>query len=81
MATLPVRPPVWPPAPQIQPGRADARIAAQKAFFQAALAGQPVEAPAATPVATAAQATRAVAATAESADALPRPGSIIDIKV
>ena len=93
----PVRPPVWPQAQPlaptsvqtagVRPGRNDARLAAQKAFFEAALAGKPAAAaqsepergmPAATPL----QATRAVAATeARAADRLPPPGSIVDILV
>lgn len=84
----PVRPPVWPPAPQVQPGRNDARLAAQKAFFEAALAGQPKPAasaqpdPAPTRAASPAQAVRSVAATeARAADRLPPPGSIVNILV
>ncbi|HTX51169.1 MAG TPA: hypothetical protein VME40_17480 [Caulobacteraceae bacterium] len=89
----PVRPPVWPPAPSdVRPGRNDTRLAAQKAFFDAALAGtpaprnpaaaaqaQPVESPRAGP----AQAIRAATQveTATAADKLPRPGSIVDIYV
>ena len=86
---LPIRPQVWPPAPSnIQPGRSDARAAAQKAFFEAALAGKanPTQAQAArddtAPRATAAQAVRSVAATeARAADRLPPPGSIVNILV
>ena len=89
----PVRPPVWPPAPSdVRPGRNDTRLAAQKAFFDAALAGkpapqrpappaqaQPVESPRAAPAQAIRAATQVEAATA--ADKLPRPGSIIDIYV
>ena len=94
----PVRPPAWPQvassaqasvqAAGIRPGRNDARLAAQKAFFEAALAGK---APAAAahaepdrvaPAATPLQATRAAAATeARAADRLPPPGSIVNILV
>jgi hypothetical protein len=83
----PIRPPVWPPAPSnIQPGRNDVRATAQKAFFEAALAGQPKPATAArveaAPRASAAQAVRTVAATeARATDRLPPPGSIINILV
>jgi hypothetical protein len=83
----PVRPSVWPPAPSnIQPGRNDARVAAQKAFFEAALAGRPApppETPAdGPPRATAAQAVRSVSAIEASAtDRIPPPGSIINILV
>jgi hypothetical protein len=85
---LPVRPSVWPPAPiTIQPGRNDTRLAAQKAFFEAAMAGQApappkIAAPDA-PRASAAQAVRTAARVeASAADAkLPRPGSIVDIWV
>jgi len=80
--TVPIRPPVWPPAPALSPGRTDARLTAQKAFFQAARAGQ---APAAASAAPTASATPAKAVTPTTADAppdrLPRPGSIIDIRV
>jgi hypothetical protein len=85
----PIRPPVWPPAPtNIQPGRNDARLAAQKAFFEAALAG--TGAPKAraamdqdpSPKATPAQAVRSVAATeALATDRLPPPGSILNVLV
>jgi hypothetical protein len=83
---LPIRPQVWPPAPgDIQPGRNDARVSAQKAFFDAALAGKAIarEAPSdPSPRASAVQATRAVAAAeARAADRLPPPGSIVDILV
>lgn len=84
-----VRPQVWPQTPgPIQPGRNDARAAAQKAFFDAALAGSanPTMAQAArddaAPKLTAAQAVRSVAATeARAADRLPPPGSIVNILV
>jgi hypothetical protein len=84
-----IRPQVWPPAPgNIQPGRNDARATAQKAFFDAALAGKatPTMAQAARddtgPKVTAAQAVRSVAATeARATDRLPPPGSIINILV
>jgi hypothetical protein len=94
---VPVRPPVWPQAQtsvqaaNIRPGRNDARLSAQKAFFEAALAGaKPATAAAAAesereraqPTATPFQATRAAAATeARAADRLPPPGSIVNILV
>jgi hypothetical protein len=85
---LPVRPSVWPPAPiTIQPGRNDVRLAAQKAFFEAAMAGQPAAAPKVAapdaPRASAAQAVRAATQVeTNAADAkLPRLGSIVDIWV
>jgi hypothetical protein len=86
MAALPVRPPVWPPAPtNVAPGRADARLSAQKAFFEAALAGKTAaSAPAAdAPRASPAQAVRAAiqVEAATAADKLPRPGSLLDIWV
>ena len=90
----PVRPPVWPPAQisvqagDIKPGRNDVRAAAQKAFFEAALAGKPKPTMAAVarddgpPRTTAAQAARSVAATeARAADRLPPPGSLVNILV
>jgi hypothetical protein len=93
---VPVRPQVWPQAQtsvqasNIRPGRNDARLSAQKAFFEAALAGaKPAAAAAAEPerarappTATPFQATRAAAATeARAADKLPPPGSIVNILV
>jgi hypothetical protein len=90
---LPVRPQVWPQAPSnaqgaVQPARNDARSAAQKAFFDAALAGKsnPTAAQAArddaAPRASAAEAVRSVAATeARATDRLPPPGSIVTILV
>ena len=89
----PIRPPAWPPAPtnlpaQVGPARNDAR-AAQKAFFDAALAGRTATAAAVAaekldaPRAAPAQAIRAATQVeaAEAADKLPRPGSIVDIYV
>lgn len=93
MAAPPIRPPVWPPAPSdIRPGRNDTRLAAQKAFFDAALAGKPAPqkpaaasqaAPADPPRAAPTQAIRAAAQVeaATAAEKLPRPGSIINILV
>lgn len=96
---VPVRPPVWPQAQLaaqtsvqaqgVRPGRNDARLAAQKAFFEAALAGKPAPAAAAepspqrsAPAASPLQAARAAAATeARAADRLPPPGSVINILV
>jgi hypothetical protein len=83
----PIRPPVWPLAPStIHPGRADTRLTAQKAFFEAALAGktEPVAQAIAShePRAAPAQAARAAAETeARALDRLPPPGSILDILV
>jgi hypothetical protein len=85
----PIRPPVWPPAPSnIQPGRNDARAAAQKAFFEAALSGRPNPTMAqeardeSAPRASAAQAVRSVTETeARAADRFPPPGSIVNILV
>jgi len=78
-----IRAPQWPAVrtPSAPPAKADARTEAQRAFFQAALAGQ---------TATASEAPRAAAARApdlriQMPEAPPekilRPGSIIDIKV
>jgi hypothetical protein len=89
----PVRPPVWPPAPSdIRPGRNDVRAAAQKAFFEAALAGAPKPQPSAAqtaassanaqPTASPTQAIRtATAVEAAATDRLPPPGSIVNILV
>ena len=90
---LPVRPQIWPQATTngpgaVQPGRNDARAAAQKAFFEAALAGKANTTAAqasrddAAPRASAAEAVRSVAATeARATDRLPPPGSIVNILV
>jgi hypothetical protein len=85
---LPIRPSVWPPAPvNIQPGRNHVRRTAQKAFFEAALAGQASAAPKVAasdaPRASAPRDVRAAAnVEASAADAkIPRPGSIVDIWV
>jgi hypothetical protein len=93
---VPVRPPVWPQAQtsvqaaNIRPGRNDARLAAQKAFFEAALGGaKPASAASiepeqqrASPSATPFQAARAAsAAEARATDKLPPPGSIVNILV
>jgi hypothetical protein len=79
--TVPIRPPVWPPAPAFSPGRTDTRLTAQKAFFQAARAGQ--AAAGAAPLPASAAPTKAAMPTSADAppDRLPRPGSIIDILV
>jgi predicted component of type VI protein secretion system len=90
----PVRPPVWPPATtavqtaNVRPGRNDARLTAQKAFFEAALGGKSAVAAAAEPERRAApqvsamHAARSAAATeAGAADRLPPPGSIVNILV
>ena len=94
---VPVRPQVWPQAQtsvqasNVRPGRNDARLSAQKAFFEAALAGAKPAATAAAaepereraqPTATPFQAARSAAATeARAADRLPPPGSIVNILV
>jgi hypothetical protein len=94
MAT-PVRPHSWPTAPANTPAvRDNGKTAAQKAFFEAALAGKvsPAVAQAAqaaanqpareAPKATAAQAVRSVAAVeARATDRLPPPGSLVNILV
>jgi hypothetical protein len=82
----PIRPSIWPQTP-IQPrqggAHADTRLAAQRAFFQAALDGKaPVAAPEA---AAATQAPVMSSATSNAPEPpvvrIPRPGSIIDILV
>jgi hypothetical protein len=86
---LPVRTQVWPPVPaDVRPARNDARAEAQKAFFDAALAGKSTatlaqETPGdPAPRVSAAQAARTVAeAEARAADRLPPPGSIVNILV
>lgn len=92
---VPVRPQVWPQAQtsvqaaNIRPGRNDARLSAQKAFFEAALAGaKPAAASAAEPereraqpTATPFQASRAAAAAEARVADKPPPGSIVNILV
>jgi hypothetical protein len=95
----PIRPPVWPQSQalvqtgvqtgSVRPGRNDVRQTAQKAFFEAALAGKGVAAAAepaagqtAGPRASSAQGARSAAsAEASAADRLPPPGSIVNILV
>ena len=94
----PVRPPAWPQvqahaqtsvqAANVRPGRNDARLSAQKAFFEAALGGKPAATAAPTEPQRAApdvsplQAIRAAAAAeARAADRLPPPGSIVNTLV
>ena len=77
------RPPVWPPATTtVQPGRADARLTAQKAIFDAAMAGKKAAPPPpefdpapATPMRTAPR------RETPAGDNLPRPGTYLDIRV
>jgi len=76
------RPPAWPtapaPKPLAAPSAADPRMAAQRAFFEAALAGK-AQPP--SRAARAAEAVRAVAQAQAAPSQTPRPGSIIDILV
>ena len=87
MAVQPIRQAAWPTAPaNIPPTRADARLTAQKAFFEAALTGNATPAadvaPSASPRAGPAQGARAVAeAEARAQDRLPPPGSLLNILV
>ena len=81
---LPVRPPSWPVVvrPEAQPARNDARVSAQKAFFEAALAGK--VAPQTVQLdETVVPRPRAASAAPERdpGDKFPRPGSIVDIWV
>jgi hypothetical protein len=95
----PIRPPVWPQSQAlvqtgvqtggVRPGRNDVRLTAQKAFFEAALAGkpavaaaEPAQAQTAGPRASPTQAARSAApAEASAPDRLPPPGSIVNILV
>jgi len=81
----PVRPPSLPAvAPTSPTPRNDARTAAQRAFFEAALGKAPSAPVAAAPAAQTAPAAPRVetaAATEEPAKRFPRPGSILDIRV
>ena len=74
-----------PTGPSGAPARTEAVIAAQRAFFQAALTGREVAAPA-PPVRTEAKAATATRRLSEAASDVPpdrilRPGSLLDIKV
>jgi len=85
----PIRPMTWPPAP-IAPARADPKAAAQRAFFEQALGRATSPAPqtqvvAQTVATPPAVRVRPVDLKIDIPDAppakIPRPGSIIDIKV
>jgi hypothetical protein len=56
-------------------------MAAQKAFFQAALSGKPVEAPAPAREQTNGSTRHAASTQTAAADRIPPPGSIINILV
>ena len=76
-----IRPPQWPAVRTLQPpapAKPDARVAAQRAFFEAALAGTSVAAPA---PATPRKPDLHVQMPAEHPQRILRPGSIVDIKV
>lgn len=80
-----VRPPLFPPVAPAAGGRADpAKLAAQKAFFEAALGKTAVAAPpslspnAPAPVAAAA---RTPDQTSAAQTRILRPGSLLDIRV
>jgi hypothetical protein len=86
-----VRPPLLPPTATAQPARTDpARLAAQRAFFDAAL-GKAQTAPSAAatvakvasaaPAATAAGTTRLPDPSAEKPQKILRPGSLLDIRI
>ena len=80
-----VRPPAFPPIRTPEPPRADAaKLAAQRAFFQAAMgqaapaaAPQIISEPVAAPVAAA----KMPDPTAEKPQKILRPGSLLDIRV
>ncbi len=78
-----IRPSVQPPIPQGAPVRDDAKMAAARAFFAAAMGQAPAPAAATASPATSAQ--TAVAQTAapssNAPQRIPRPGSLIDIRV
>jgi hypothetical protein len=80
----PIRPSVLPPTPQGSSPQDSAKLAAQRAFFAAAMGQAQAQAPAATiqptsPAAT--TAARAAPAPAEAPQKILRPGSLIDIRV
>lgn len=83
----PVRPPVWPPAPPPANGAGSAKTAAQRAFFEAAL-GKATGAPQARTapieviqVKTEPVRTMPASQPAETPQKIPRPGSLLDIRV
>ena len=81
--TTPIRPGLT-PLPTPAPQKSAQVIAAQRAFFQQALAqaGQPAAPAAATPSAPAIQTTTiSAAAASDERDSLPRPGRYLDIRV
>lgn len=81
-----IRPNLLPQTPQRQPNEDSARLAAQRAFFSAAM-GQaqttaaPRAAAAAPPVAQPAQVNRIDATASEAPQKILRPGSLLDIRV
>lgn len=79
--TTPIRPGLT-PLPTPAPQKSAQVMAAQRAFFQQALAqaGQPA-APAAAPSAPAVQTTATTTAAPAETDSLPRPGRYLDIRV
>ncbi|WP_297692295.1 hypothetical protein [Phenylobacterium sp.] len=80
--TSPVRPPILPSVtPTPATGRGDpARLAAQRAFFDMAM-GKAAAPAASTAQPAAATMQPASAATAQSPGRIPRPGSLLDIRV
>jgi hypothetical protein len=84
-----VRPPVFPPSPAAQPTRLADRAAAQKAFFDLALAKSAAPQAAAAPLQAAAQTpgsrepanARLPDVGAEKPQKILRPGSLLDIRV
>jgi hypothetical protein len=79
----PIRPSALPPTPVSQPGQDSGKLAAQRAFFAAALGQAQAPAAASTPAAVSAAGPSAapVAPAAEGAQRILRPGSLIDIRV
>jgi len=80
----PIRPSILPPTPQSPQSQDSAKLAAQRAFFAAAMgqAQAPAQAAMAPPAAPApSTAARAVAVQADPPQKVLRPGSLIDIRV
>ena len=78
--TTPIRPSALPPPPITGPSQDAAKLAAQKAFFamisgRAPAAAEPAATPAPAPV------NRTLSPVAEPTQKIPRPGSILDIRV
>ncbi len=81
-----IRPNLFPQTPQRSPNEDSAKLAAQRAFFNAAMgetqaAAAPRATAAAPPVVQAPQVNRIDAAQSEAPQKILRPGSLLDIRI